>query len=65
MSAWEENAKKLDPVMLRALADTNRRHAALRASEGKTAAASKYNRQADRLNAMALKKDGGLKRERR
>jgi hypothetical protein len=57
MSAWRDNAEKLDPVTLRALADTNRRHASLRASEGKTATAAKYNRQADRLDAMALQKD--------
>lgn len=59
MSAWQDNAEKLDAVMLRALAETNRRHAALRTSQGKTATAGKYARKAKKLDEMALQKDLG------
>ena len=51
------NAEKLSAEMLRTLADTNRRHAAIRAMEGKQATAEKYLRQARRLETMAIAKE--------
>ena len=57
MSAWAENAEKMSVEMLWAMADTNRRHAAIRAAEGKQATADKYVRQARRLEAMAMAKE--------
>lgn len=57
MSTWMEKAQAMPVDMLRMLADTNRRHAAFREMEGKTATAAKYLRQARRLEAIALAKE--------
>lgn len=55
---WQQNAERLDPSMLRMLADANRRHAYLLQQQGRASATvAKYRRQADRLDAMAAAKE--------